>query len=421
MKLLGQLRAIILYYQVVDSCRTNSNFVKAQDETIYISLGRDRALEVRKLRESLIARGKYNRASAFTQLELTLVQGLEMQNSVGAAMGLCNALEQTQNKILQYCSAKLKRQLSSILVNVIPQMGQQISQQSIELLEQIFPQMEDQCPGTSFDLAVNTLSNSSSTEGEKSRKFVKLSTTARERKDFTRANQVLIAARDAAQKSWHECKTLPSGHAALQHLHDIHIAYIVLHRKETGMAFFESAGVNDYMTTLSGHYKDNEGVLRAFDNFQGRHAEFRIPTHQERRVDQAAQAAKELGRKEQQQRYSKRHFNWIKQCPFSDQWGRLTESALSDPVQYLRQMYAGAEDPIDWGNNALQLILTWAKIEWDKKLLTIDELRELSSFASEDGHDDDSLFSNLLRTWITRRLPKASMVILISRLQAKRS
>ncbi|MCJ1391512.1 hypothetical protein MMC18_004376 [Xylographa bjoerkii] len=249
--------------------------------------------------------------------------------------------------------------------------------------------MNDQCPGISFDLAVNLVRVSSCTEGEKSRKYLNLSNAASERKDFTKANEALIAARDAAQKNWHQCKTLSSGRAALQHLHDIHTAYIDLHQRHTGMAFFESAGVNDYLTTLSVHYKDNQKLLQTFEDFQGRHVNFGIPTHQEHMFDHAIGAAKQLVMKERLQRYSKQYFKWFKQCPFSDQWGRLTESALSDPDQYLREIFAGAEDPIDWGNNALQLVLAWAKVEWKKNLLTTGTLQELLGFTYKDERDDD--------------------------------
>ena len=384
---MSQLRAITLYYQVVDSCKVVSNYVKAQDETVYEKSG-NRALEVGKLRESLVARREYSRASTFMQLELTLVQGLEMKASVGASLGLCSVMEQTQNKPLLFRSARLGRQLSSILANVIPQMGEQASQHSAELLRQIFPQMEAQCPGTSLDLAVKLVRDSPSTEDDKSRKYMDLSNVASKRRDFSKANQALIRARDAAQKNWHQCKTLPSGRAALQHLHDVHTAYIDLHRRNTGMAFFESAGVADYLTTLSVHYKDHHMILRIFEDFQGRYVDFGIPIQQERMFDLAATAAQKLALKEQSQLYSRLHSKWLKQCPFSDQWGKLTESALSDPDQYLRQIFGGAEDPIDWGSNALQLIIAWAKIEGEKGLLTTDALKELFGFAQKDEQDD---------------------------------
>ena len=322
------------------------------------------------------------------QLELTLAQGLEMQTSVHASLGFCSVLEQTQNQLLLFRSAKLKRQLSGILSNVIPELGERLSRQSTALFWQVFPRMEDQCPGTSFDLAVNLVYRSSSTEGEKSLKYIDLSNAAREHNDFTRANQALIAARDAAQKNWHQCKALPSGPAVLQHLHDLHTAYINFHQEETGMAFFESAGVNDYLSTLSVHYKDNYQVLRTFEDFQGRHVDFGIPTHQERMFDLAANAAHKLGKKEQLQRYTNQHFHWFKQCPFSDKWGSLTDSALSDPDQYMRQIFVGAEDPIEWGNNSIQLILAWAKIECQKELLTASTLQELFSFARRDERDN---------------------------------
>ena len=363
-----------------------SNFVKAEDETIFEESA-NRALEVRKLRESLVARTKYNRASTFMQLELTLVQGLEMKASVGAALGLCRVIEQTQNEPLLFRSARLGRQLSGILINIIPQMGEQTSQHSAELLQQIFPQMEAQCPGISFDLAVKLVRDSPSTESAKSRQYIDLSTVASKRRDFTRANQALIAARDAAQKNWHQCKTLPSGRAALQHLHDVHTAYIDLHQRDTGMAFFESAGVADYLTTLSVHYKEYYTVLRIFEDFQGRNVDFGIPLQQERMFDLAATAAQKLALKEKLQRYSKQHFMWLKQCPFSDQWGKLTDSALSDPDHYLRQIFGGADDPIEWGSNALQLILAWAMVEGEKGLLTTGALKELFGFALEDEQD----------------------------------
>ena len=382
----------MLYYQVVGSCKGVSNFVKPQDETIFEEYG-NRASEVRNLRESLVARKKYNTAFRSMQLELTLVQGLEMQASVGASLALCSTMEQTHNKSLLFRSAKL----SSILANVFPPMAEQVSQHSLELLRRNFSPMEAQCPGISFDFAVKQVRDSPSTEGEKSRKYTDLANAARERKDFTKANQALRDARDAAQKNWHQCKTLPSGRAALQHLHDVHTAYIDLHQRETGMAYFESAGVVEYLTTLSVHYKDNSKILRIVEDFQGRYVDYGLPRHQERMFGLAHSAARALALKDQSQRYFKLHSKWLKQCPFSDHMGKLTESALSNPHHVFRRIVGHIKDSnewIEWGNNALDLLLVWAKIEVEKGLLTKGELRKLFGFMQKDGQDDnpDSFF-----------------------------
>lgn len=271
-------------------------------------------------------------------------------------------------------------------------MGEQASQHSIELLRQIFPQMEAQCPGISFDLAVELVRDSPSTEGDKSSLYMDLSKVASDREDFFRANQALIAARDVTQKNWQKCKTLPSAQAALQRLHDFHTAYIDLHRKHTGMAFWESAGVVEYLRTLLEHYRDHNKMLQVFNEFQGNYVDFGIPTQQERLLGLAATAAWKLGSKEQSQQYTKQHFKWLKQCPFSDQFGILTESAVSDPGKYLRQIFGGAADSIEWGSKALQLIIAWAKIEVEKGLMTAREMRELFSFVRKDEQVDNPDF-----------------------------
>ena len=375
-----------LYYQVVDSCKMVSNARKLQDESIFDDSG-NRASEVRRMRESLVKRKKYNRASVFMQLELTLVKGLDMKASVAASLSLCNAMERTQHKCLLFQAAKLGRQLSGILAEVIPQMGEQVSRHSAELLQQISPRAETQCPGVFFEYAVKAVRDSPLT-GEKSRKYVDLSDQAKERMDFTRANQALIAARDAAQAVWLQCRTLPSADAALQHLHDCHTAYIYFHQNDTGMAFFESAGTFDYLSTLSLYYKDNLKVLRIVEDFQKNHAHFEIPTHQERIFDLAAGAARNLSLKDQLEQYDKQRYKWLRRCPFSDQGGRLTESAMSDPDQYLRYISQGPHDPIMLGANALKLVMYWAKIEHEKELLTADALRELFRFLRTEGQED---------------------------------
>ena len=321
------------------------------------------------------------------------MQGLEMQ-TVGASSALCSVMEQTQNKSLLFRSIRLWRQLSSILAKAIPPMAAHASQHSVELLRRNFSPIEAQCPVISFDFAVKQVADSPLTECEKSRTYMDLANAARKRKDFTKANQALIAARDPAYKNWHQLKTLPSGRAALQHLHDVHTAYIDLHQTETGMAFFESTGTVDYLTTLFVHYKDNSMILQIVENFQCRYVDYGLPTHQERMFDLAETAARKLALKEQSRRYREQHSKWFKQCPFSDQMGKLTESALSDPDHYLRRIFGDVEDPIEWGNNALDLLLTWAKIEVDKGLLTKGELKDLFGFVQKDGQDDnpDSFF-----------------------------
>ena len=382
----GQLRAITLYYQVIDSCEMVCNFVKAQDATIYSDPGVNRMLEVRKLRESLVARKRYGRASVFMQLELTLVQGLEMQASVGAAIGLCNVMSQSQNQILFFHAAKLSRQLSGILLNIIPQIGEQLASKATLLLEQIFPHWEDECPAISFDHATSLIRGSASAEGEKYNKFMDLSVSARERKDLTRANQALLNAREAAQKHWIQSKQ----NAALQDLQNFHTSYIDLHRDETGIAFFESAGINGYLTLLFVHKKDYQGVLQNFEAFQNSHTDFEIPTHQERRLDMAIKAARALGMEDLLQRYTAQHFEWLKQCSFSEQGGNLKESAMSDPDQYIRQISTGARDPVEWGNNALALIMALIKLEWKKGLLSTGTMCNLLRFAFESDIVEDT-------------------------------
>ena len=384
-----QLRAITLYYQVVNSCEIVSNFVKAQDGTIFPESGGNRASEVQRIRESLIARKKYSRASVFMQMELNLVQDPAVRASVGAALGLCNVMQQTQNHVLLFRAAKLSRQLSGILSNLNPQVGEQVSQQSTIILERMFPRMEDQCPANAFDVAISLMNNPSLTEGEKYSQLLHLSNIARKRQDLTRVNQALVAARDAAHKHWLQCRNLPSGPAALQNLNDFHRRFIDFHRNDTGMAFFESAGVNDCMSTLSMYYKDNHGLLRTFQAFQDRYNDFALPTHQEQRFDKAMKAAKELAMEAQLQRYSTQHFAWFKKCPFVDQGGSLTESTLSDPDHYMRHISVGAEDPIEWGNNAVALILSLAKMECRRGLLTLGALRELFGFALESEIDEE--------------------------------
>lgn len=355
---------------------------------MYSALGANRMLEVKKLRESLTAREKYGRASIFMQMELTLAQGLEMKASVGAALGLCNVMNQTENEILLFRAARLGRQLSGILLPLIPQLGEQLSHQATSLLDQIFPELEDQCPAIFFENATTSIRSSASAECEKYREFMDLSTSARERKDFTRANQALIEARDAAQKHWIQNRLLASGSVALQGLRDFHKLYIDLHRNETGIAFFESAGINDYLVTLFVHVKDYDGVLQTFEAFQKRHVDYEIPTHQERALDIAIRATRALAMEDRLQQYTARHFDWLKKCSFSEQWGSLKDSAISDPDQYIRQISRGAEDLKEWGSNALALILALVKMEWKRELLSTDEVRDLLSFTFTSEKDE---------------------------------
>lgn len=90
------------------------------------------------------------------------------------------------------------------------------------------------------------------------------------------------------------------------------------------------------------------------------------------------------------QRYTTRHFEWLKQCSLSEQWGNLKDSAMSDPDQYIGQISTGAEDPIEWGNNALALILALTKMEWKNGLLSTDIMRELLRFAFVSEKDEDT-------------------------------
>ena len=297
-------------------------------------------------------------------------------------------MEQTRQKPLLFEAAKLGQQVSGIIANTAPQLGESVLQHSMEILLHNFPQAETHYPGIFFDQTIKLVHDSPTTEEEKFQKYMDLSNQAKERMDYTRANQALLAALNAAQADLQQCKMLPSVHAALQRLHDWHTAYIEFHQ-HSGMAFFESAGISGYLPILSMYSKDNFRILQIVEGFQSKHVSFGIPLHQECMFKSAAAAAEKLALTDQSEQYSKQRYKWLRQCPFSDQEGRLTKPALSDPDHYLRQISRGTYDPIVAGVNALQLVLCWAKTELEKGLLTAGALRELFSFIQADWQRND--------------------------------
>ena len=358
--------------------------MKSQDEAIFDDSG-NRVSEVRRIRESLLQRRKLNRASVFMRIELDLVQQPDTRASVAASLALCSAMEQTRQKPLLFEAARLGRQVSGIIANTAPQLGESVLQHSMEILLYTFPQAETHYPGIFFDQTIKLVRDSPTTEDEKFQKYMDLSNQAKERMDCTRANQALLAALDAAKADLQQCKMLPSVHAALQRLQDWHTTYIEFHQ-HSGMAFFESAGISGYLPILSMHSKDNFRILQIVEDFQSKYVSFGIPLHQERMFNSAAAAAEKLALTDQSEQYNKKRYKWLRQCPFSDQEGRVTKSALSDPDYYLRQI---SHDPIVAGVNALQLVLYWAKTELEQGLLTAGALSELFSFIQADWQKND--------------------------------
>ena len=379
---------MIKAYEVV------SNLVKAQDATIYSRTDCNRLFEVRDLRKSLVAREKHHVASLFMQMELNLVRNHETNTSVGAALQLCQIMTQKRNNILLFRSVKLSRQLSAVSKDYMAQFSEQLDQQATALAQELFSDLENEWPAIFFDRAINLIKVSDLSEAERYRKLIDLSNSMRRQKDFNRTNNTLIKARDAALKHYEQSRLLPSGRGALEDLRTVSRSHAELHRYETGMEYFESAATTDYMTSLFVHSQDYQGVLQTLETFQEEHRAFELANHHERRLDMAILAAKKLGYEDQAQRYTAQHFYWLKQCPFSERWGQLKDSVLSDPDQYIRQMCTGSADLIEWGNNAVALILTLTSMEWRTRSLSTSSVHELLQFAlklEEDKQDTDSL------------------------------
>ena len=416
----SQLRAVTLYHRVIEYCKNMSNNVKPHDETIFIDF-EDKASELGRLRRHLVEQGEYNRATTFMSLELSSVQGPKLKHAVAAAFNLCIAMEKTQIKCLLYQSARLGRQIAGILVEQNPQLGGIVSQKSTQILRQIFPCLAAECPRLAIDDEFRLLGKASLTEIEKAQKFIEIATQARESRYFICANQSFLEAQELLNKNWRQCRALPSAHTALGQLHSWYRTYINFHREHSGSAFYESTGVAGYMSFVSLHFQDNHGVLQVFNDFQRTHPDFEIPHQQEAMFRVAASAAQKLKLDGESRVYNRQRFVWFKQCAFSDQWGILTESAQADPDQYILQTGCGAAaDPVQWGDNSIELLLTWVKLEWRQGLLTAAALRELLGFvqtSSENVVEDleDVDYEDISRALFgTSEDPSPSSIFLIT-------
>ena len=55
------------------------------------------------------------------------------------------------------------------------------------------------------------------------------------------------------------------------------------------------------------------------------------------------------------------------------QGGGIPDEAISNPDFAFREIKEDSNDPVEWGSNAIRLMMRWAGHEWDRGLMSVED------------------------------------------------
>ena len=371
-----------LYYTVVDAIQNQSNYVNDKEKTVFKSSGGDKYIGTQRVRENLWSRGLLRFAPTLMQLQFNSTPSSAMQIAVREALTMCDTLDRSGQEPLQFRAVILKKQLAAVLMTIIPQMAAQLQAQNTatvaRLASNIYKNWDDFCPVLVTDNTKAVILESEMPRSEKLAKLLKLAEGKRSQKDYTKANQLHISIMSLAQDWYQEAKGTASASQALQSLTSAHHSYYALHRNHTQIAFFEASAVYSHQTTLLVHVQDYSAVIELAESFKDRHPDFAIPRMQEHIFSHAATAARHRGMAEKEWQFTQSRQEWERYCNFTGEEGLIASGGeVSDHFLAMREIIVQGQTYIEWGHNAIRVLLRWVGSEFENGRLSKEECQLL--------------------------------------------
>jgi hypothetical protein len=368
-----------LYHQAVTTLKSVSNYIKKSDETIFASSDSEKALEFQHIRETLVRQKRWRLAQMFMKLEINHTSGSQRSKAIEEALSMCQTLASFAEPASTFRASDLGRSISSLSTSLSTTTRLGIEQDSM-LLDRIklngHASWDQTFPGVAFENKQRMILQSQNSVEEKVGELLSLVSTAKQQRDYTRADMAYEVVRDIALERSEGAKGNPEAQSTLNNLRQLQEDYFNFHRDTTHLAYFAAMGLGDYLTTLQVRDHEYSRMLIKVQEFQAQYPGFVIPTLQERLLDHGIVAARKLGVENMLNKFNKNYEDWLSRCSFWSVQG-LSHDAVLDPDFAFRRICHGTSDPIDWGQNAIGLMLQWAAHEWEQRLLSLEECKDI--------------------------------------------
>jgi CHAT domain-containing protein len=319
------------------------------------------------------------------QLELNYTaSSFTLREAALDAFQLCASIETYASSLETHAQAPLKFRLVTLkkrLADLPPDLehtpSPNTTKEYIAMLREItgpsYSGWEDFCPVIAFDIKKAEILKSDASYSEKVDQLRQLIHDAERRNDYTKANQTYTSTNKTAKEWLDTVKGKSKEPSTLETLRTVGRASFEFHDQQTKMAYFKGAALTDYLNTLSVRCHDYSTVLQLVETFEDKHPNFGVPDNQERLYDQAITAARHLGMVEKQRQLTKIYQNWFLKCSFVGQGGGISDEAISNLDFAFREIKEDSNDPVEWGSNAIWLMMRWAGHEWNRGLMSVED------------------------------------------------
>ena len=351
----------------MDNLAESSNFIVEQNKTCFSQFRGNRYSEARRLREIFQAQQRHRFVATAMMLEIKACRvPTELNQSIPIALQMGELLLQQPQKSIKYRGAVLTRFLSAKLMEMnMRQISTNLDSIKSSVMSQITPHeysdWKRYCPSMAADQEKEAIVRSESPLLSKCNDLNALAIKCINDRNYTRANQIFTKIRDLCRAAYLAGSLGNEGGFALMRVNGW--KYIIFHKENTHMAYWEAAALCDYIS--HGHLSDksHREYLHLIQDFEGRHKDMAIPNTLERMFDLGKISAKALDDRALYKRYSNLYLSVINKCSFSGTSGGLADESIINPDCAFRVICEKGTDALSCGVGALHLMLRWAAYE----------------------------------------------------------
>ncbi|KAJ5935086.1 hypothetical protein N7466_004633 [Penicillium verhagenii] len=409
-----ELRIVLLFHQISLSLRKVSNLLGQTYDSIFAESRLSTVNELNILRRQLHQEKRLQFACQFLRLEIKFTSSAKLGNTLDDAINLCGELEETGIASQQFRAVGLKQYIYSVATQ--QDKAASLYEESLSTLSRIKPtafhEWQDFFPALKLEIERDELKRSETASQANLESLLKLVIQAKQHLDYTQANHCYIAAREMARALRDRAEGPTDITIAAEKLCAVQEEYLDFHEKVSRMCYFVGLATVEYLSAIrflgSAYYTKMQRIVRDFLTL---HPDFAIPNLQERIQEAGLFVARELNLEQEACEFEKRQMEWFKKCRFAPKGlNTVSDHASRDPEDYFLIMHHDASDPLEWGMNAVKLLLQWAAWEWDDRLLSIDELRNLFGGTLDNALDASNDPVNMLQSSGTTTAVNASLM-----------
>ena len=362
-----------LYHQLMQRGFRDSNWVKRSELTVFEDFDGNVSAEYAALSLSLRSQGYLAAAARMMVKQLSETDASYLAALCQEAAAFCDLLDATNSPALLYRSAFTRLSVTDFAPESSADHADQCRSAAMAQLRHLAgisgTDWSTFAPKLSARLEIDELKESSAAPAEVAAALVSVADRLIDGGNYTTATLALHGAVSASKKLANQAADQESADRLQEYLTRL----LELHKQTTKSLYFEAEALLELLLLTDLKMKAHEEILNEVAEFDGRASLFDVPVLHERLYSTAMTAARETGRDDLLETYDRAHHKAFRESFPEDQ-------VPIELAQVVTRIQKGFRNILDWGRNAVEIALMWAKEEYQSDMMSQLEWEELFGF-----------------------------------------